>query len=661
MPPHLAVDGNTNSNHYALSCTHTAGEANPTWWVDLGQSYVVDRVVIFNRQDCCPERLNPFNIHIGDSDQVSTNPQCGGDHRIALNQPTISVSCQGMWGRYVSVRAPGSYRILSLCEVQIFPAAGVNVAVGKTAFQTSTGMPPHLAVDGNTNSNHYALSCSAIYPPEANPTWWVDLGQSYVVDRVVIFNRQDCCPERLNPFNIHIGDSDQVSTNPQCGGDHRIVLNQPTISVPCQGMWGRYVSVRAPGYRILSLCEVQVFPAAGAWLTWDPSWVVGSAGTPAVGNGVTYDAAKALDGDTGTHWNPMGTPQHYNNWYIVLDLTAPQTLTRIAVNNYGDTAHDIAAFTLHKSQVGSPYSWEGVVSVSTVQGGTHRRQEVGGFQGTARYWMFVITRTFSGWQPWLTELDLYGLPVDNWWYVDLDRQWAIDRVTVVKPVSVDLNPFFIHIGDDGQNVSANPQCGQNHSIAASQSEVTIPCGGMRGRYVGIRLTRLGEPRRLEFSELEVYPVSDEANIGGINVAALSSGGQCVDASENVTTCGGIIDGQLTPRPGQLGWLSSQGVGSWVQLKFDGYYFINRAKIAQSTWVTGQIRTIRLTFNDGSYEDVELGQREGSDLYDVNQVYNDDFLFSTTKTDSVKMTVLTTYAAFTSGFIEAQFITAYPEG
>ncbi|XP_019640473.1 PREDICTED: uncharacterized protein LOC109482222 [Branchiostoma belcheri] len=247
--------------------------------------------------------------------------------------------------------------------------------------------------------------------------------------------------------------------------------------------------------------------------------------------------------------------------------------------------------------------------------------------------------------------------VHPWWYVDLDRQWSIDRVTVVKPGSVDLNPFFIHIGDH-RHVSANPQCGQNHSIAVNQSELTVSCGGLRGRYVGIRL---GEARLLQFSELEVYPVSDEANIGGINVAALSRGGRCVGASQNAATCGGIIDGQLTPRPGQLGWLSSQGIGSWVQLKFDGYYFINRAKIAQSTWNTGQIRTIRLTFNDGSYEDVELRQRQGSDQYDVTQVYYDEFLFDTTKTDSVKMTVLSAYtAASTSGLIEAQFITAFPE-
>ncbi|XP_019617386.1 PREDICTED: uncharacterized protein LOC109464753 [Branchiostoma belcheri] len=147
----------------------------------------------------------------------------------------------------------------------------------------------------------------------------------------------------------------------------------------------------------------------GAWLRQDTSWVVNSTGTPRVSNGVTYDAAKALDGDTNTYWNVMDTWRNYNNWYIVLDIAAPLNLTRIAANCNGDTNHDIAAFKLQSSQVGSPYSWEDVVSVDNVQGGTDQRQEFGGFQGTARYWRFVVTRTHGGWQPYLTELNLYSI------------------------------------------------------------------------------------------------------------------------------------------------------------------------------------------------------------------------------------------------------------
>ncbi|KAI8517186.1 response to nematode [Branchiostoma belcheri] len=136
-----------------------------------------------------------------------------------------------------------------------------NIAEGKPAFQTSVGwrMAARLAVDGNTNGDYYQNSCQHNDPGETNPMWWVDLGQSFTIDRVVIFNRQDCCMERINPFNIHIGDSDQVSENPKCGGDHHIAENQPSISISCQGMSGRYVGVRLPGYyRSLTLCEEQL-------------------------------------------------------------------------------------------------------------------------------------------------------------------------------------------------------------------------------------------------------------------------------------------------------------------------------------------------------------------------------------------------------------------
>ncbi|XP_019635854.1 PREDICTED: uncharacterized protein LOC109478626, partial [Branchiostoma belcheri] len=135
----------------------------------------------------------------------------------------------------------------------------------------------------------------------------------------------------------------------------------------------------------------------GGWLAQDSSWFLESIGRPHVKDGVTYDATKALDGDTTTYWNPTGTDQSFNNWYIILDLKSSHTLTRIAVNNYGDTTHDIAAFKLQASHVRCPRTWKDVVTITNVQGGASQRQEFGGFQETARYWRFVVTRTHSGW------------------------------------------------------------------------------------------------------------------------------------------------------------------------------------------------------------------------------------------------------------------------
>ncbi|XP_066283104.1 fucolectin-like [Branchiostoma lanceolatum] len=227
-----------------------------------------------------------------------------------------------MRGRYVGVRLPGPSRTLSLCEVQVFvrtstPAVdttcadhtsittstdmnsnkatppfvktelaqkesindvaapkssiqkepphrtGINLARKKTAYQTSTawGRPASYAVDGNIDSASGHQSCTDTNVGVADPSWWVDLRLLYRIDRVVIFPRRDaCCWERINPFNIHIGLYSQISMNHKCGGDHRIDVNQSSITVSCRGMWGRYVGVRLPGpSRTLSLCEVQVF------------------------------------------------------------------------------------------------------------------------------------------------------------------------------------------------------------------------------------------------------------------------------------------------------------------------------------------------------------------------------------------------------------------
>ncbi|XP_078614346.1 fibronectin-like [Branchiostoma floridae x Branchiostoma japonicum] len=119
-----AVDGIVSTVMGAGSCTHTQEESDPSWWVDLGQSYTVDRVVIVNRQDCCWGRINPFNIHIGESDQVSTNPKCGGDHVAA--QVFVTILCPAMQGRYVGIRLPGSARTLQVCEFQVFSAPGLS-------------------------------------------------------------------------------------------------------------------------------------------------------------------------------------------------------------------------------------------------------------------------------------------------------------------------------------------------------------------------------------------------------------------------------------------------------------------------------------------------------------------------------------------------------
>ncbi|KAI8503301.1 hypothetical protein Bbelb_191220 [Branchiostoma belcheri] len=178
----------------------------------------------------------------------------------------------------------------------------VNIARGKTAHQTSTrsgGGSASRAVDGNTNGQFNGGSCTHTWGSGSyNPTWWVDLGQTYQVNRVVIYNRWDCCRDRLNPFHIHIGDSAQVTANPRCGGDHRISTREKFVSIRCPGMTGRYVGIRLQGYRILTLCEIQVFSNAEE--------------TCQVGNGASYRGTLAVTetGRTCQRWDRQSPHSH---------------------------------------------------------------------------------------------------------------------------------------------------------------------------------------------------------------------------------------------------------------------------------------------------------------------------------------------------------------
>ncbi|KAM6458729.1 fucolectin-like isoform 1-T2 [Liasis olivaceus] len=115
-----AVDGDCNGDWYHGSCTHTKYDKDPWWYVDLGDSYKISVVIVKNRKDCCGERIDQAEIHLGDTleDHGKSNPLCG----IILNTSPGSITtiyCNEQKGRYVSVHLVGK-QYLSLCEVEVY-------------------------------------------------------------------------------------------------------------------------------------------------------------------------------------------------------------------------------------------------------------------------------------------------------------------------------------------------------------------------------------------------------------------------------------------------------------------------------------------------------------------------------------------------------------
>jgi hypothetical protein len=142
--PALAVDGNLNGAFWEGSVTHTEWERTPWWQVDLGSSTAIGEVVVYNRTDCCSERLTNFSVLVSeDGARWTALPYAG------TAPPRLSMTVNQR-GRFVRVQLNdiGSTRPFSLTEVEVF-AARTSVSVKHSGLL--------LDVEGGSTADGAAL------------------------------------------------------------------------------------------------------------------------------------------------------------------------------------------------------------------------------------------------------------------------------------------------------------------------------------------------------------------------------------------------------------------------------------------------------------------------------------------------------------------------
>jgi len=96
-------------------------------------------------------------------------------------------------GKFVRVEHPGSNRILSLAEVEVY-SDGQNIALQGTASQSSTAFDgmPHRAIDGSTDGDYFKFNSVTHSEPNSTDPWWeVEFLSKFPIDRVVVWNRTD--------------------------------------------------------------------------------------------------------------------------------------------------------------------------------------------------------------------------------------------------------------------------------------------------------------------------------------------------------------------------------------------------------------------------------------------------------------------------------------
>ncbi|XP_026226609.1 fucolectin-3-like [Anabas testudineus] len=262
-----AIDGNRVADFGAGSCTHTEEQNKPWWRVDLLESYIITSVTVTNRGDCCGERLNGLQIHVGNSvqDDGLRNPIAGTIAKIGQGQSFTLTFTERVEGRYVTLVLPGTRRILTLCEVEVYgyhAPTGENLAVYGKATQSSVNeySIAYNSIDGNRATDHGFCSRTN---SNFSPWWRLDLGKTHKVFTLKI-TQSEAEAEQLQGAEIRIGDSldNNGNNNPRC----HVFNGTPkgSTEITCDetpgGMDGRYINIVIPGREAtLTLCEVEVY------------------------------------------------------------------------------------------------------------------------------------------------------------------------------------------------------------------------------------------------------------------------------------------------------------------------------------------------------------------------------------------------------------------
>jgi hypothetical protein len=144
-----------------------------------------------------------------------------------------------------------------------------NLAMGKPAAQSSNYGPTSgagAAVDGDTDGQFPNGSVTATNA-DANAWWEVDLGASVPIGSITIWNRTDCCRERLEDFWVFVSGApfrptDTPATLKSRAGiwsSHQAAAPDPSVRITPSAAAGRYIRVQLGGTNYLSIAEVQVF------------------------------------------------------------------------------------------------------------------------------------------------------------------------------------------------------------------------------------------------------------------------------------------------------------------------------------------------------------------------------------------------------------------
>lgn len=163
-----ANDGNTNPLWNGGSISHTDNLVNSWWEVDLGGTFPIAEVRLYNRGDCCGSRLSNFRVSVFDGPtEVFGQDYFTGTGSVAKGGVHSAFPLGGAVGDRVRVGFNGFNNLgngfLHLAEVEVYDGS-VGMRFCRPAVVNSTGASGEMGARGSAlvSSNDVTLSATRL-------------------------------------------------------------------------------------------------------------------------------------------------------------------------------------------------------------------------------------------------------------------------------------------------------------------------------------------------------------------------------------------------------------------------------------------------------------------------------------------------------------------
>ncbi len=440
------IDGTVNTGNwthanYPTSAVPYPGEAevapNPYWQVELGGNFDLTRIQLVDRVDCCdPHRLNGSTITLFDGLGAVVGDLIVVDG-LTVNNPAGTAVLDfdnggAGWAGVATIRIDGAptNQYFQFSEFRAFsmqPKPPNNAALGAPVTSSDAtwgGQGPEMLTDGNLATQSHPLSDFGTL----GFTYSIDLGQSYNLEEIILFNRTDgCCPERLSNYRVslHVDDgsglpgdvvwtTDVRTDGSNSGSSGR---DQLTADLNADGTFaGRHITIENLSDAAYNpqIAEVQALTldelpeplenfALGAVAGY-----FNATGDP-VGSWASLPASNVTDGIRTTVSHPLD--QVSNDFYLEIDLGETVTAGSVVVAGRLDPCCqdrlEDARLELLDEGLNIVFTQEMTGQVTTAQ-----TYEIPG--GVGARFVRIINANGAGYGPQVAEVEVYGSsgPVD---------------------------------------------------------------------------------------------------------------------------------------------------------------------------------------------------------------------------------------------------------